>query len=174
VASSWSVAAAVGERKRIEKRSAFNLEPPIAGHRSFPETLWWARRGACHRAAHCADPLAPLPTLRLLRSAFRGLCCKTREHFLRRLIRKFLPRPLVPLSRCESCGIDRSGPTLDVACAPRLRVQPSNFLQSVLPGKAPPCSPFLPRGHPSGSSQCPGLHQPHLSHISADRSAVDM
>jgi hypothetical protein len=30
------VAAAVGERKREEKRSAFDLKPPIAGHRSFP------------------------------------------------------------------------------------------------------------------------------------------
>src|ERR1700739_4915746 len=27
----------------------------------------WARRGACHRAALGADPLAPLPTLRALR-----------------------------------------------------------------------------------------------------------
>jgi hypothetical protein len=26
----------------------------------------WARCGACHRAALCADPLAPLPTLGLL------------------------------------------------------------------------------------------------------------
>jgi hypothetical protein len=31
------IAAAVGERKRVEKRSAFDLEPPIAGHRSFPK-----------------------------------------------------------------------------------------------------------------------------------------
>ena len=30
------VAATVGERKRVEKRSAFNLEPPIAGHPNFP------------------------------------------------------------------------------------------------------------------------------------------
>jgi len=35
-----------------------------------------------------------------------------------------------------------------------------NFLQSVLLRKAPRCSPFLPCGHPSGSSQCSGLRQP--------------
>jgi hypothetical protein len=29
------IAAAVGERKREEKRSTFDLEPPMAGHRSF-------------------------------------------------------------------------------------------------------------------------------------------
>jgi hypothetical protein len=27
-----------------------------------------AQRGACHRAALCADPLAPLPALRLLQN----------------------------------------------------------------------------------------------------------
>jgi hypothetical protein len=31
------IAAAVGERKRVGKRSAFDLEPPIAGHLSFPK-----------------------------------------------------------------------------------------------------------------------------------------
>jgi len=31
------IAAAVGERKREEKRSTFDLEPPIAGHQSFPK-----------------------------------------------------------------------------------------------------------------------------------------
>src|ERR1700730_16313932 len=36
------------------------------GYGSLPETLWRARRGACHRAALCADPLALLPDLRLL------------------------------------------------------------------------------------------------------------
>jgi hypothetical protein len=30
------VAAVVGERERVEKRSTFDLEPPIAGHRGFP------------------------------------------------------------------------------------------------------------------------------------------
>jgi hypothetical protein len=30
------VAVSAGERKREEKRSAFDLEPPIAGHQSFP------------------------------------------------------------------------------------------------------------------------------------------
>ena len=28
-------------------------------------TLTWAQRGACHRAALCADPLALLPTLQI-------------------------------------------------------------------------------------------------------------
>jgi hypothetical protein len=31
------IAAAVGERKRVEKRSTFDLEAPIAGHQSFPK-----------------------------------------------------------------------------------------------------------------------------------------
>ena len=31
------VSATVGERKRAEKRSTFDLEPPMAGHRSFPK-----------------------------------------------------------------------------------------------------------------------------------------
>jgi hypothetical protein len=31
------IAAAVGERKRIEKRSTFDLGPSIAGHQSFPK-----------------------------------------------------------------------------------------------------------------------------------------
>jgi hypothetical protein len=31
------IAAAVGERKRFVKRSTFDLEPPIAGHPSFPK-----------------------------------------------------------------------------------------------------------------------------------------
>jgi hypothetical protein len=48
------IAATVGEHKRKEKRSTFDLEPPIAGISELPETLWWARR------------YAPLPTLRLL------------------------------------------------------------------------------------------------------------
>jgi hypothetical protein len=29
----------VGGRKREEKRSTFDLEPPVAGHRSFPKGL---------------------------------------------------------------------------------------------------------------------------------------
>jgi hypothetical protein len=38
------VSAAVGEREREEKRSTFDLEPPIAGHRSFPKRF--GERGA--------------------------------------------------------------------------------------------------------------------------------
>jgi hypothetical protein len=45
------IAATVGERRRVEKRSAFDLEPTIAAF-EFPGTVWWARRSA------------PLPTLR--------------------------------------------------------------------------------------------------------------
>ena len=59
----------------------------------------------------------------------------------------------------------------------RLEVQGATvggYKLSVLLRKAPPCSPFLPCGHPGSSSQRPGLRQPYLSHISADRSAVDM
>jgi hypothetical protein len=57
VASSWRVAAATGERKRMEKRSTFDLEPPIAGHRSFPETLWRARRFALLPTVRVLSPL---------------------------------------------------------------------------------------------------------------------
>jgi hypothetical protein len=38
------MAAVIGERKRVEKRSAFDLEPPIAGHQSF--TKRFGGRGA--------------------------------------------------------------------------------------------------------------------------------
>jgi hypothetical protein len=35
--TAYQIAAAVDERERVEKRSAFDLEPPIAGHRRFPK-----------------------------------------------------------------------------------------------------------------------------------------
>jgi hypothetical protein len=43
----------------------------------FALTLTWARRGACHRAALCAVPLAPLPTYAC--SAAARLTHSTRE-----------------------------------------------------------------------------------------------
>jgi hypothetical protein len=50
--SGSTVAATVGERKHVEKRIAFDLEPPIAGHQSF------MKRFGGHSAARL------LPTLR--------------------------------------------------------------------------------------------------------------
>jgi hypothetical protein len=46
-----------GRRDRIIRNASGN------------ERAGTARRGACHRAALCADPLAPLPTLLLLQKA---------------------------------------------------------------------------------------------------------
>jgi hypothetical protein len=45
------IAAAVVKRMRVEKRSAFDLEPPIEGHRSFP------KRFGGHRASRLAGLL---------------------------------------------------------------------------------------------------------------------
>jgi hypothetical protein len=46
------VTAAVGEREREEKRSTFDLEPPIAGHQSFP------KRFGGHGASRLCPPYA--------------------------------------------------------------------------------------------------------------------
>jgi len=43
------VAATIGERERVEKRSAFDLEPPIAGRQSFPKRF--GGRGAVRLAS---------------------------------------------------------------------------------------------------------------------------
>src|SRR5580692_10734856 len=42
--------ARVGERKRVEERAAFDLEPPIARHQSLPKRF----------GGHGASPLCPL------------------------------------------------------------------------------------------------------------------
>ena len=49
-------AAAVGERTRAEKRSAFDLEPPKAGHQRFPKSF-----GATALRAFAGPTLADLP-----------------------------------------------------------------------------------------------------------------
>ena len=54
------IAAAVGERKREEKRSTFDLEPPVAGHRSFPNALVST---ALHAFAHPPLVASILPWL---------------------------------------------------------------------------------------------------------------
>jgi len=46
------ITAAVGERERVEKRSTFDLEPPIAGHQGFP------KRFGGHGAARLCTPYA--------------------------------------------------------------------------------------------------------------------
>jgi hypothetical protein len=58
--SGSTVAATVGERKHVEKRIAFDLEPPIAGHQSFMKRF--GRDGAARL----------LPSLRLLAFAYSG------------------------------------------------------------------------------------------------------
>jgi len=49
------VAATVGERERVEKRSAFDLEPAIAGQQSFS-----IRFGGHGAALHCPPYVCPL------------------------------------------------------------------------------------------------------------------
>src|ERR1700719_1836146 len=48
-------AATAGERERAEKRAAFDLEPPIAGHRKFPKRCG-GHGGACHRPRFARAP----------------------------------------------------------------------------------------------------------------------
>jgi hypothetical protein len=50
----------------VKKSAPPSILTADSGTSELPETLWWARRGACHRAALCAEPLAPSPALRLL------------------------------------------------------------------------------------------------------------
>src|SRR5579863_166231 len=64
------IAAAIGERKRVVKPSAFDLEPPIAGHQSFRKCF--GGRGAERSLSSCRALRGPVgafayPALRLPR-----------------------------------------------------------------------------------------------------------
>jgi hypothetical protein len=52
VKADQQVAASAGESKREEKHSTFDLEPPIAGHQSFP------KRFGGHGAVRLCSPYA--------------------------------------------------------------------------------------------------------------------
>ena len=73
------VAASAGERKREEKRSTFDLEPPIAGHQSFPKCF----------GGHGASRLIHLRLLRPLRPNIL-------QRYLHRGDRYLLARSIIP------------------------------------------------------------------------------
>jgi hypothetical protein len=52
------IAAAVGERKRVEKHSTFDLAPPIAGHQSVPKRF--GGHGASRRPPYARCDAAAL------------------------------------------------------------------------------------------------------------------